>query len=138
MACGKTAQGQWQKYLLGPDAVDGRDVEQAKAVFNTQTAAGWAVQVHFTAEGTREFAEITGRLARNQSPQNQSLQNEFAVVLDGEVISDPYVSRALTGGTVEVSGGLTRDEAQDLAGLIASGSLPVTLKITGTVSPHGG
>ncbi|CAM5549060.1 protein translocase subunit SecD [Streptomyces hirsutus] len=99
MACGQNSQGQWQKYILGPAAVDGTDVDEAKAVLNTQTGAGWTVTMDFTDQGSKEFADITGKLAQNPSPQNQ-----FAIVLDGEVVSDPYVSQALTGGNAEISG----------------------------------
>ncbi|GAA3241590.1 hypothetical protein GCM10020256_64700 [Streptomyces thermocoprophilus] len=39
VACGQNSQGLWQKYILGPAAVDGTDVKKAQAVFNTQGAA---------------------------------------------------------------------------------------------------
>ncbi len=48
VACGQNSQGQWQKYILGPAAVDGTDVDEAEAVYNTQTAAGWTVTMKFT------------------------------------------------------------------------------------------
>jgi preprotein translocase subunit SecD len=123
VACGKNSQGQWQKYILGPAAVDGTDVKKAQAVFNTQTAAGWTVTMEFTGKGTKKFADITGKLAQNQSPQNQ-----FAIVLDGEVVSDPYVKQALTGGSAEISGSFGQDEAQSLANMLSYGALPLTFK----------
>jgi preprotein translocase subunit SecD len=123
VACGQNAQGQWQKYVLGPAAVDGTDVDKAQAVFNTTTAAGWTVTMDFTDKGTKKFADITGQLAQNQSPQNQ-----FAIVLDGEVVSDPYVSQALTGGNAEISGSFTQEEAQSLANMLSYGALPLTFK----------
>ncbi|MEV7793938.1 protein translocase subunit SecD [Streptomyces sp. NPDC087512] len=123
VACGQNSQGQWQKYILGPAAVDGTDVDEAKAVFNTQTAAGWTVTMKFTNEGSKKFADITGKLAQNQSPQNQ-----FAIVLDNEVVSDPYVSQALTGGNAEISGSFDQEEAQSLANMLSYGALPLTFK----------
>ncbi|MFD5007811.1 protein translocase subunit SecD [Streptomyces mutabilis] len=123
IACGQNAQGQWQKYILGPAAVDGTDVDQSEAVFNTQTAAGWTVTMKFTDEGAKKFADITGKLAQNQSPQNQ-----FAIVLDNEVVSDPYVSQALTGGSAEISGNFDQEEAQGLANMLSYGALPLTFK----------
>ncbi|CAL9574317.1 Protein translocase subunit SecD [Streptomyces sp. enrichment culture] len=122
VACGNS-QGQWQKYLLGPAEVDGTDVDEAQAVFNTQTAAGWTVTMEFTGEGTKKFASITGKLAQNQSPQNQ-----FAIVLDNEVVSSPYVNEALTGGNAEISGSFTQEEAQSLANMLSYGALPLTFK----------
>ncbi|MBQ0879148.1 MULTISPECIES: protein translocase subunit SecD [Streptomyces] len=123
VACGQNSQGQWQKYILGPAAVDGTDVDEAEAVYNTQTAAGWTVTMKFTDEGGKKFADITGKLAQNQSPQNQ-----FAIVLDNEVVSDPYVSQALTGGSAEISGNFDQEEAQALANMLSYGALPLTFK----------
>jgi preprotein translocase subunit SecD len=123
VACGQNAQGQWQKYVLGPAEVDGTDVDDAQAVFNTQTGAGWTVTMDFTDGGAKKFADITGKLAKNQSPQNQ-----FAIVLDNEVVSDPYVSQALTGGNAEISGSFTQDEAQSLANMLSYGALPLSFK----------
>ncbi|MGC9499349.1 protein translocase subunit SecD [Streptomyces sp. WG7] len=123
VACGQNSQGQWQKYILGPAEVDGTDVDEAEAVYNTQTAAGWTVTMKFTDEGAKKFAGITGKLAQNQSPQNQ-----FAIVLDNEVVSDPYVSQALTGGSAEISGSFDQEEAQGLANMLSYGALPLTFK----------
>ncbi|MCL6668619.1 MULTISPECIES: protein translocase subunit SecD [Streptomyces] len=123
VACGKNSSGQWQKYVLGPAAVDGTDVKKAQAVFNTQTAAGWTVTMEFTSKGTKKFADITGQLAQKQTPQNQ-----FAIVLDGNVVSDPYVKEALTGGSAEISGSFNQTEAQGLANMLSYGALPLTFK----------
>jgi preprotein translocase subunit SecD len=124
LACGKNSQGQWQKYILGPAEVDGTDVDKAQAVLNTQTAAGWTVTMDFTDGGAKKFANITGKLAQNQSPQNQ-----FAIVLDGEVVSDPYVRQALTGGNAEISGNFNQQSAQDLSNMLSYGALPLTFKV---------
>ncbi|MGW1725227.1 protein translocase subunit SecD [Streptomyces sp. NPDC002306] len=123
LACGKNSQGQWQKYVLGPAEVDGTDVKKAQAIFNTQTAAGWTVTMDFTSKGAKKFADITGELAKQQSPQNQ-----FAIVLDGNVVSDPYVNQALTGGNAEISGSFDQEEAQSLSNMLSYGALPLTFK----------
>ncbi|MEU6527019.1 protein translocase subunit SecD [Streptomyces sp. NPDC046924] len=123
VACGQNSQGQWQKYLLGPAAVDGTDVDQAKAVLDTQSGAGWIVTMGFTDKGSSKFADITGKLAQNPSPQNQ-----FAIVLDGEVVSAPYVSQALTGGNAEISGNFTQKSAEELANMLSYGALPLTFR----------
>ena len=123
VACGQNAQGQWQKYVLGPASVDGTDIDESEAVLNTQTGAGWTVTMKFTDKGGNKFADITGKLAKNQSPQNQ-----FAIVLDNEVVSDPYVSQALTGGSAEISGNFDQEEAQGLANMLSYGALPLTFK----------
>ncbi|MBT2416725.1 protein translocase subunit SecD [Streptomyces sp. ISL-22] len=121
VACGQNSSGQWQKYILGPAEVDGTDVDKAEARFNTQTAAGWTVTMEFTDAGAKKFGEITGKLAKNQQPQNQ-----FAIVLDGDVVSDPSVSQALTGGNAEISGNFTQESAQSLANMLSYGALPLS------------
>ncbi|EYT78522.1 preprotein translocase subunit SecD [Streptomyces sp. Tu 6176] len=123
VACGQDSQGQWAKYLLGPAGVDGTDVKKAQAVFNTQNGSGWTVTMEFTSKGAKKFADITGKLAQNQTPQNQ-----FAIVLDGNVVSDPYVREALTGGNAEITGRFTQSEAQGLSNMLSYGALPLTFK----------
>jgi preprotein translocase subunit SecD len=124
VACGKNnTSGQWQKYVLGPAEVSGTDIKSAAAVFDTQSAAGWKVTMEFTSGGSKKFADITGKLAKNQSPQNQ-----FAIVLDGDVVSDPFVQQALTGGSAEISGSFDQTEAQSLANMLKYGALPLTFK----------
>ncbi|MBA2812589.1 protein translocase subunit SecD [Streptomyces sp. KM273126] len=123
LACGQNSQKQWQKYILGPAAVDGTDVDKAQAIFDTQGSSGWKVTMDFTSQGGKKFADITGQLAKNQSPQNQ-----FAIVLDGDVVSDPYVNQSITGGNAEISGSFTQEEAQGLANMLSYGALPLTFK----------
>ncbi|MFI2434234.1 protein translocase subunit SecD [Streptomyces sp. NPDC018693] len=122
VACGEI-EGVWYKYLLGPAAVDGTDVKKAQAVFDTQTAAGWQVNMTFTGKGADKFADITGQLAQNSPPQN-----EFGIVLDGEVVSSPYVRTAITGGQAQISGSFTQEEAQGLANMLSYGALPLSFK----------
>ncbi|MER7839576.1 protein translocase subunit SecD [Streptomyces sp. NPDC096040] len=123
VACGQVS-GVWYKYVLGPAAVNGTDVKKAQAVFNTQSAAGWQVQMTFTSGGGKKFADVTGELAKNSQPP----QNEFGIVLDGEVVSSPTVSQAITGGQAEISGSFTQTEAQSLANMLSYGALPLSFK----------
>ncbi|MDW4904258.1 protein translocase subunit SecD [Streptomyces sp. ADMS] len=123
VACGQDSQGQWQKFILGPAEVDGTEVKKAQAVFDTQGAAGWQVTMDFTSKGSKQFAEVTGRLSQNQAPQN-----EFGIVLDGEVVSNPYVSTSITGGSAQISGSFDQTSAQDLANMLSYGALPLTFQ----------
>ncbi|MFI5620057.1 protein translocase subunit SecD [Streptomyces sp. NPDC051567] len=119
LACGKRGDV-WGKWILGPAQVDGQDVKDAKGVVDPQRGM-WIVTMQFTDKGADKFAKITGELATKQMPQNQ-----FAIVLDGEVISDPSVSQALTGGNAEISGGFTQQSAQDLGNMLSYGALPLS------------
>ncbi|MGW1158254.1 protein translocase subunit SecD [Streptomyces sp. NPDC002519] len=122
VACGKD-DNVWNKFILGPVAVDGTEVKKAQAVFDTQGAAGWQVQMTFNSSGAKKFADVTGQLSKNSSPQN-----EFAIVLDDEVVSHPYVQTAITGGNAEISGSFTQTDAQSLSNMLSYGALPLTFK----------
>ncbi|WNZ13001.1 protein translocase subunit SecD [Streptomyces sp. 11x1] len=131
VACGQD-NGSWSKFVLGPVGVDGTEVEKAQALLDTQNGTGWQVVMDFDSKGADKFADITGQLATQTSPQN-----EFAIVLDDEVVSHPYVQAAVTGGKAEISGSFTQEEAQNLANMLSYGALPLTFKESSvtTVSP---
>ncbi|MFI0906126.1 protein translocase subunit SecD [Streptomyces sioyaensis] len=112
------------KYVLGPVGVEGTDVQGAKAVFDSQGGQGWIVQMDFTSEGGKKFADVTGKLATKTQPQNQ-----FAIVLDGQVVSDPRVSERLNGGNATISGSFTQQSAEDLGNMLSYGALPLSFKI---------
>ncbi|WP_200300491.1 protein translocase subunit SecD [Streptomyces adelaidensis] len=131
IACGQDS-GSWSKFVLGPVGVDGTEVEKAEALLDTQNGTGWQVVMDFDSSGADKFADITGQLATQTTPQN-----EFAIVLDDEVVSHPYVRAAVTGGKAEISGSFTQEEAQNLANMLSYGALPLTFKEASvtTVSP---
>ncbi|OIK28927.1 protein-export membrane protein SecD [Streptomyces malaysiense] len=122
VACGKDGKI-WSKFLLGPVSVDGQDVKKAQAVFDTQGASGWQVQMTFDSKGAKKFADITGQLAQKTSPQN-----EFAIVLDDQVVSHPFVQTAISGGQAEISGSFNQQDAQSLANMLSYGALPLSFK----------
>ncbi|MCH0562413.1 MULTISPECIES: hypothetical protein [unclassified Streptomyces] len=113
------------KYELGPAMLTGSDVESARAAYNTN-GGGWIIELAFTGAGSARLAAATGQLAKNPPPQN-----EFAIVVDGEVVSAPAVGQALTGGNAQIAGGFTKQEAQALAAQLTSGALPVPLRFSG-------
>ncbi|MGW1883725.1 protein translocase subunit SecD [Streptomyces sp. NPDC001970] len=119
VACGKNSADQWEKYLLGPAEVDGRDVDSAKGVLDPQRGM-WIVQMDFTSEGSKKFSKITGKLSQQPSPQNQ-----FAIVLDGDVVSAPQVNQTLSANA-EISGSFTQQSAQDLGNILSYGALPLS------------
>ncbi|MFM9456904.1 SecDF P1 head subdomain-containing protein [Streptomyces europaeiscabiei] len=131
-ACGEL-QDALYTYDLGPVALPGTDVSDAEADIDQARGPGWFVTLDFTSAGSKKFADVTGRLARQTSPQNQ-----FAIVLDGTVLSAPFVSTAITGGKAEISGSFTRQEAEELAANLDTGALPVRLTVSSvTTLPAG-
>ncbi|WP_367039971.1 protein translocase subunit SecD [Streptomyces sp. Je 1-332] len=118
-ACGKNSAGQWEKYVLGPAEVEGKDVKDAKAVLDPERGI-WIVTMDFTKDGSKKFAATTGKLMKQTEPQNQ-----FAIVLDGDVVSAPRVSSQLSSNA-EISGSFTQESAKDLANMLSYGALPLT------------
>ncbi|MER5632519.1 protein translocase subunit SecD [Streptomyces nitrosporeus] len=107
------------KYLLGPAEVSGTDVDDAKGQFDQQRGI-WLVSMEFTDKGSKKFQTITKKLSAQQSPQNQ-----FAISLDGEVVSAPQVNETLSG-SAEISGSFTQQSAEDLANVLSYGALPLS------------
>ncbi|MFI6061886.1 protein translocase subunit SecD [Streptomyces sp. NPDC051286] len=107
------------KYVLGPAAVSGTDVDSAKAAVDQQRGM-WIVQMDFTDKGSKKFQQITSKLSTQQPPMNQ-----FAIALDGEVVSAPQVNETLSG-SAEISGSFTQQSAQDLANVLSYGALPLS------------
>lgn len=130
VACGKNNAGQWEKYVLGPAELNGKDVDDAKATINQQSGA-WVVNMDFTSGGSKKFSQTTSKLSQQQQPMNQ-----FAIVLDGEVASAPSVNQTLSANA-EISGSFTQESAQDLANILSYGALPLTFheQSVTTVSP---
>lgn len=116
------------KYLLGPIEVRGQDISDASANL-VQTSQGvttgeWGVNIVFNSEGTRAFSEVTGRLVALDPPRNQ-----FAIVLDGKVISAPTTQAAITDGRPQITGSFNRESAQSLADQLKFGALPFTFTV---------
>lgn len=121
------------KYLLGPTVISGTKVTKANAGTSQQGVGNWQVNLSFDSKGSKQFEKATGAIAQKQQPQNQ-----FAIVLDGKVISAPSVEKAIPGGQAEISGsGINQDSARDLANVLKYGSLPLAFDVSSvdTVSP---
>lgn len=115
------------KYLLGPVEVKGTEVSSATSGLGRSSTGvqtnQWVVNLKFNSEGTTLFRETTTRLQGLTSPQNQ-----FAIVLDGLVVSAPSLSPGviISNGEAEISGSFTRETAATLANQLNFGALPLT------------
>jgi preprotein translocase subunit SecD len=120
--------GNTVKYLLGPVEVKGQNITDASAAI-MQSSQGvstgqWAVNIVFDGTGTKQFAAVTTRLIGLQNAQNQ-----FAIVLDGRVISAPTTQAAITDGKPQISGNFTEQSAKTLADQLKFGALPFSFKV---------
>ncbi|GAA0414432.1 MULTISPECIES: protein translocase subunit SecD [Leifsonia] len=116
------------KYLLGPVEVKGQNISDASAglVQSSQgvTTGQWAVNIVFDSTGTKQFADVTTRLVSLTGAQNQ-----FAIVLDGKVISAPTTQAAITDGKPQITGNFTETSAKALADQLKFGALPFSFKV---------
>ena len=112
------------KYALAPADLVGTDIDSATAGLPQQGAGGWQVELMMTTAGAKKFADSTTKLSKLESPNDQ-----FAIVLDGVVISAPAVNKAILGGSAVISGSFTADEARALAQVLKYGALPVGLEV---------
>ena len=116
------------KYLLGPVEVEGTDIAGATAGLQ-QTSTGattntWVVQLDLDEAGTEAFRDTSTRLFGLEPPRNQ-----FAIVLDGTVVSAPSINSPITGGDAEISGSFTQESATTLANQLEFGALPISFTV---------
>ncbi|MDD7465824.1 MAG: protein translocase subunit SecD [Actinomycetaceae bacterium] len=116
------------KYILGPADIEGTALTKATSslAVNDQgtPTGGWAVNMEFNKAGGDKFAEVTGRIYNLESPRNQ-----FAIVLDGQVLSAPVPSGPIAGGRAEITGNFTSEAAASLANQLSFGSLPLNFTV---------
>ncbi len=116
------------KYILGPVEVQGTDIDEAVAgLGRTSTGASTNQQVvnlDFDDAGGDAFAASTTRLSTLEPPRNQ-----FAIVLDGVVLSAPSVSGPIVGGQAEISGSFDQESATTLANQLQFGALPISFEV---------
>jgi protein-export membrane protein SecD len=98
--------------------VSGEDLVDAQAAFDSHTGEP-VVTFRFDATGAKRFGHVT--------QENVGLL--FAIVLDSKVISAPVIREPILGGTGQISGNFTVQEANDLAVLLRSGALPAKLTV---------
>ncbi|GEP26368.1 MULTISPECIES: protein translocase subunit SecD [Cryobacterium] len=117
------------KYILGPVEVDGSTITDAtngqRTTSSGATTGEWVVNIVFNSEGTTKFADVTTRLNNLTGAQNQ-----FAIVLDGAVISAPSNTQgAILNGRPEISGSFDQDSSKALADQLKFGALPISFTV---------
>ncbi|GAA2952524.1 protein translocase subunit SecD [Glutamicibacter bergerei] len=116
------------KYILGPQEIPGDQISDAYANLargvQGAVTGEWVVVIEFNKQGAATFAETTQRLIALQGSQNQ-----FAIVLDGTVISAPTTNAVISDGRPQISGGFTEESAQALAQQLKYGALPISFDI---------
>jgi preprotein translocase subunit SecD len=106
-------------YLVFKQVVmEGGEIVDAAPGFDQRTNQP-IVSFRFSANGTRRFAEIT----------RDNIGQPFAIVLDNEVLSAPVIREPILGGSGQISGNFTLEDANTVAMLLRSGALPGRLLV---------
>ena len=124
---GKTAVLQF-KDEEGNVRLTGEDLKDAKEQLGQNKQP--LVSLKFSDEGGKKFADLTAA----------NVGRHIGIYLDGEMLTNPVVNEAITGGAAVITGQRTLEEAKDLAILLRSGALPVKMSVleVRTVGPSLG
>lgn len=98
--------------------ITGANIERVTVGKASETGTDYAVNIKLDAEGTEKFAEATRELAPDKG--------KIVIVLDNEIQSAPAVQAEIPTGDVQITGGYSLEDAQALATVLESGSLPVS------------
>ena len=125
---GKTAMLEF-KDEEGNVILTGTDLKDAQAAMNQQNNRA-VVTFELSDEGAKKFADATLK----------NVGRTIAILLDGEMLTNPVVNEPILGGKGEISGQRDLEESQNLAILLRSGALPVKVNIieVRTVGPSLG
>ncbi|MEU4067250.1 protein translocase subunit SecD [Streptomyces wedmorensis] len=113
---------------LSAPALTGDGVENAEAVLDTANGRGWTVDLSFRDGAADGWARLTGDAACAQ-PADPA--RRVAIVLDDRIVSAPGMQAGVPcgagigGGSAQITGGFSAQEARDLAALVQGGALPV-------------
>ncbi|MFL0356999.1 protein translocase subunit SecD [Erythrobacter sp. GH1-10] len=98
--------------------IRGDSLTGAQAGVNPETNEN-VVNLQFDQQGGQKFAVLS----------TQNVGKQFAIILDGEVLSTPVFNEPILGGAAQISGSFTADSANELAIQLRSGALPVPLTV---------
>lgn len=101
--------------LLPGDVVDEATGERNTGSISNEPI----VTMRMNAEGAQRWSRIT----------EENVGNSIAIVLDNMVYSAPNINEKISGGSSQISGNFTLEEARDLANILQAGSLPASSKI---------
>ena len=105
----------------GSVVLEGTDIAEAEGGAiqdQTTNAKQYVVSLTLTKEGKKKFAEAT----------EANVGKQIAIVYDNGILSAPNVSEAITGGSAQIDGMGSLEEAQELASYIRIGSLSLELE----------
>jgi len=107
------------KYQVGRQTMlSGDRLSDASVTFDQQTGAP-VVSFRFDSAGGKRFADIT----------KKNVGRALVIVLDGKVLSAPVIQEPILGGSGQISGNFSVEEATMLSALLRAGALPAPLTV---------
>lgn len=113
---------------LAAPVLTGDGVKSAEAVLDTTSGRGWTVDLSFRGRAADTWARLTGAAAC-AAPGDPA--RRVAIVLDDRIVSAPAMQTGVPcgsgigGGSAQITGGFSGQDARDLAALVQGGALPV-------------
>ena len=102
----------------GRAPLGGDVITDARADFS-QTSAYANVSMTMNAEGSKTWARMT----------KDNIGKSIAIALDGYIYSFPTVNTEISGGSSQITGNFSVEEAKDLANTLKSGKMPAPARI---------
>ncbi len=100
----------------GKVVLEGKDIQEASPGYDE--LGRLVVNLKMKDSGVTKFAEAT----------SANIGKSISINMDDEMLSNPVVNEAIKGGSAQISGNFTEDEAKMLAAMINNGALPYPVK----------
>ncbi len=99
--------------------ITGEHFQHADVMFNDSYQP--YVSINFTDEGAKLFEELT----------EANIEKRIAIFVGGGLVSAPTVREKIAGGTAQITGNYTLEEAQELARELNTGAIPAPIELVG-------
>ncbi|WP_285724684.1 protein translocase subunit SecD [Psychromicrobium xiongbiense] len=125
--------GTGMKYIMGPVEVKGQDIATSSYGLQQSSQGAstnkWVVNLAFNSTGAEQFKTVTTRLFGFYQANPSDPKAQFAIVLDGKIVSAPSAQAVITDGKSQISGNFTEASAKALSDQLKFGALPISFEI---------
>ncbi|MCR1783087.1 protein translocase subunit SecD [Nocardioides carbamazepini] len=115
------------KFLLSRSVVEGTELDDASAQ-TPQNGVGWVVAIEMGNSKDRAHPKGSAGASSDFEAVSRAFagtEEQFAVVLDAQVLTYPVMNSVITDGRSQIEGDFTEQEALDLANSLKFGALPI-------------
>ncbi|WP_418063224.1 protein translocase subunit SecD [Pimelobacter simplex] len=127
VACSKPEDGVTFKFLMSASVIEGTELTDASAQV-PQNSVKWVVAIRMGNTKDKAFPKGSSGAATDFEAVSRAMVNtdkQFAVVLDGQVLTYPTMNGIITDGRSQIEGNFTEVTALDLANSLKFGALPI-------------